>query len=126
MKGYVKFVLYIFAGYNFIVGIIAVIMPSLVASIYSVDSISPEFSMASRWLGALAIAMAYGALVIVKKPNKEIARILIIGAYATMIASVLGIFSGEVAASNIWFDFVLQAALVVALTMSGKDYGMLA
>ena len=48
MKGYVKFVLYIFAGYNFIVGIIAVIMPSLVASIYSVDSISPEFSKIGR------------------------------------------------------------------------------
>lgn len=121
MKGFTKWALYLFAAYNAIVGAIAVFMPKLLPPLYAVDTFSPEASMTSRWLGALAIAMAYAAIVYIRTANKEIARVLIVGAIATIAASVIGVIIGEASVSNIWFDFLFQAILVTAVMASGKS-----
>lgn len=124
MKGLVKWVLYVFAAYNIIVGIIAVTMPSLLENLYAISTLGPETIMTGRWLGALAIAIGYGAFTIVRTPNKEIVHVLIISAIVTMFASILGVLNGNAAVNNIAFDFVLQLALVIVLFVSASENGL--
>jgi len=120
MRGISRLVLYVFGAYNMIFGAIAVISPSITAVLYSVPEVTPEWSGAARWVGAFAVAIGYGAFSAVKTGNKEMLKLLVISAYAMMIATIFSVFKGEASIFNVSFDFIIQAALVIALYTTGK------
>ncbi len=120
MKGYIKGVLYLYAVYNLIMGLIAVFSPSLAGTIYGGGAFTPEFALAARWAGALAIGIAYGAFAAAVKMKRDILRLLLIAAAATVVANLLALFAGDATLGQVWFDFILQMALVVAAVQALK------
>lgn len=47
-------------------------------------------------------------------------KVLVISAYAMMIATIFSVFKGEAGIANVSFDFIIQAALVITLYITGK------
>lgn len=114
-----RWVLYIFGLYNLVLGGIAIVYPPITAVLYSLSSFSPEWAFASRWVGALAVAIGYAAFSFAQTGNREVKMIIIISAAASLLASILGIINGEAGIVNIAFDSILQAAVIIVLVFWG-------
>ncbi len=121
MKGITRWIFNLFGAYNLVVGVIAVFAPSVTASLYAVSQVTPEFFAASRWIGALAIAIAYGAFTAAKTGSREMVNLVAISAVAAIVASILSIMKGDAAFGNMVLDFIFQAALIIVLVVKGKD-----
>jgi len=120
ISGLAKLVIYLFGIYNLILGLIAVVFPSLGAAFYSVNTITNEWIALSRWTGALAIAIAYGAFTVVKTKDGRIINIIIISAIASLVASILNIIKGNAAWANVIVDLTAQIAVLLALVFAGR------
>lgn len=121
MKSYVKLMFYAFGLYYLVMGLIAVFSPGLAAGFYGATELGPEASLAARWVGALALAIAYGAFAVVSTLRKEILRLLLIAALATIAANVLAVFAGDARFGQLLFDFVIHVGLVAAVILAQKE-----
>ncbi|MDW7650538.1 MAG: hypothetical protein SCK29_10370 [Bacillota bacterium] len=119
---WLKLILYLFGLYYLVAGLAALFVPKLCFSLYGVASVSPSASMTARWLGAMAIAVGFGAFTYVKKPVYQVRQILVISVFANLTGSLLGAFSGEISFSYLWLDTFFNVALILALISYGHRY----
>ncbi|MEW6173897.1 MAG: hypothetical protein AB1510_12700 [Bacillota bacterium] len=115
-----RWTLYLFGAYNIAAGFTALISPSCTAVLYSVPSVSPEFIGTCRWVGALSIAIGYGAFSAVKSGDRRMINLVLISAVMMIIGSAWSVADGVATWANIGVDSAIQAVAIVALLIPQK------
>ncbi|MEW6181750.1 MAG: hypothetical protein AB1500_01045 [Bacillota bacterium] len=116
-----RWALCLFGAYNIVTGIIAITSPSLTAVLYSAPSAaSPEFIIPTRWVGALAIAIGYGAFSAVRSGDQKMVNLLLISAVMTLVGSLWSVTGGIATWANVGYDSAIQAVAILALLIPQK------
>jgi hypothetical protein len=102
-----------------VIGLIAIVFTPWVAALYLVPDATPEWSAATRWIGALAVAIGYAAFLVAKSPDRKLINVIMLSAVMTIIASLWSIFAGDGTLANFWYDLVIQ--LIVLITLLTVD-----